>query len=77
MRKRIIWSVAGIGLVGTCLGALALAKTDRTGRPDCPGTTVCPLSGGTVCRDRCPLEQAPREQADRNRCCVGTGTEPE
>lgn len=40
MRKRIVWSVVPLGIVGTGLGAYALAGSGQVGRPDCPGTVV-------------------------------------
>ncbi|MBI4586007.1 MAG: hypothetical protein HY717_18510 [Planctomycetes bacterium] len=27
----------------------------NTGRSDCPGQIVCPITGEKVCRDQCPL----------------------
>jgi hypothetical protein len=60
------------------LGALALTLVAaayplataviKTGRIDCPGEVVCPLTGEEVCKDRCPLTTAkqtdPVEPAD-------------
>lgn len=72
MRKRIAWSIVALGNVGTGLGAYALAGSGHVGRPDCPGTVVCPLTGEAVCRDRCPLNAEQREKATRAPCCAGS-----
>lgn len=74
MRKQIVWSVVVVGIVGTGLGAYALAGSDQAGRPDCPGTIVCPLTGETVCRDRCPLNAKQPEKPALAPCCAGSRT---
>lgn len=71
MRKRIVWSVVVLGLVGT---GLAVAGSGPLGRPDCPGTVVCPLTGETVCRDRCPLNAEARETPTSAPCCAASRT---
>ena len=57
MRKTALWSGLAVLVVGG-LAALPLAfaggEKNRQ-RPDCPGKIVCPLTGGQVCADRCPL----------------------
>ena len=79
MKKRSVWSAVLLGVVGTGAGAYALAGSGQTGRPDCPGTVVCPLTGKIVCRDRCPLgadqsKTAESEPAAPAPCCAGSRT---
>lgn len=43
------------------------------GRPDCPGTVVCPLTGEEVCKDRCPLLDSLRSDCPGKIDCPITG----
>lgn len=74
MRKRIVWSAVALSVVGTGIVAYALAGNANGGRPDCPGTIVCPLTGETVCRDRCPLNAEQPGKAARASCCASGGS---
>lgn len=74
MRKRIVWSTLVLGVVGTGIAATALAGSGRFSRPDCPGTVVCPLTGETVCRDRCPLNAEEPKTEARPSCCAASRT---
>ncbi len=55
MMKRIVPVMVLLAL-GAGITALA-----TSGRPDCPGKIVCPLTGEPVCKDRCPLARDLRE----------------
>jgi hypothetical protein len=58
MRKVVIMAVAGT-MVGGTVAAMKLAMD--SGRPDCPGKILCPITGELICADQCPLDEAARE----------------
>lgn len=74
MKKRSVWTVVVLGVIATGVGAYALGGSGQTGRQDCPGTIVCPLTGETVCRDRCPLGVDQSKRASPPACCAGSRT---
>lgn len=74
MKRRSVWSAVVLGVVGTCVGAYALAGGGQAGRLDCPGTVVCPLTGEAVCRDRCPLGVDQSKTAAGAPSCAGSRT---
>lgn len=74
MRKRIVWSIIGLGIVGTGITAYAVVGSEHGARTDCPGTLTCPLTGEQVCQDRCPLGAPKEERARAVPCCAGSRT---
>jgi len=70
--KSLAWAVLALLAAGTGVGAYAVAGSGKATRPDCPGTIVCPLTGETVCRDRCPLNGDPRDTPSVSPCCGET-----
>jgi len=62
MLNRIL-SLAVLLSAAAGITAFAMASSGSE-RSDCPGKIVCPLTGGLVCKDRCPLDQT----AERNDC---------
>ena len=57
---KLMTPIALIAAAAIAATAYAVSSSSSTGRADCPGKIVCPLTGELVCRDRCPT-------ADRNR----------
>ncbi len=72
MKKSIVWTVAALVIAGAGVGAYAVAGSCGAARADCPGTIVCPLTGETVCGDRCPLNAKQDETAAGSTCCGET-----
>lgn len=69
---RRMWIRRLVALTGAvALGGLGLAAAS-SGRPDCPGQIVCPLTGQLVCKDRCPLGDTDTKNTDtgaKPSCC--------
>lgn len=78
-KKSIAWTIFALAAAGTGVGAYAIAGSGKATRTDCPGTIVCPLTGESVCRDRCPLGDTQRETPSEPSCCVGSagGAKPD
>jgi len=70
MKTRIAFGIVALLTAGTGLGAYALAGSGQSGRPDCPGTVVCPLTGEPVCRDQCPAGSETTAPAPVGGCCA-------
>jgi hypothetical protein len=68
-KKSIAWAVLTLAAAGTGVGAYAVAGSGKATRSDCPDTIVCPVTGETVCRDRCPLNGDPRDTPSVSPCC--------
>ena len=43
-------------IVAPLLAAAVITGAAVAGRPDCPGTKICPLTGEVVCIDQCPQD---------------------
>lgn len=71
MRKSITWTATALVAAGTAIGAYALTRSGKATRTDCPGTIACPITGETVCRDRCPLSGEQRETPSGSLGCDG------
>jgi hypothetical protein len=52
-------TIAAAALGGALAGCSATGSMEMAGadREDCPGQTICPLTGELVCIDRCPLNK--------------------
>jgi hypothetical protein len=60
------------GLVLASVGALGVAAA-TSGRVECPGKIVCPLTGELVCRDQCPEVDPDRPDCPGKIECPLTG----
>lgn len=64
------FATAAVALVA--LGGLTLAYSE-SGRADCPGKIICPITGDVICKDRCPLSkdgEAKPAAAKPGDCCA-------
>ena len=52
--KKIVIAVTVMGLLGMG-AAYAANRSSSPASVGCPGLIDCPLTGGAVCADRCPL----------------------
>lgn len=69
-RRSILFAgVAGAFAIGA--GAAWLSASARTA--DCPGKVTCPLTGETICKDRCPLIDPDRPDCPGRIECPATG----
>jgi hypothetical protein len=68
MNKKALLAVAGVLALAAGVLTYRLAFAG-TGRADCPGRMVCPLTGETICKDQCPLGKAAGPKESAPTCC--------
>ncbi len=61
LKTSVILGCVAAGAVVITTTAYAVSLSPSSTRADCPGKVVCPLTGEPVCKDRCPLNEAQKE----------------
>lgn len=52
MTRVVLWTALAVSLL---VGGLFAVAVSDSGRSDCPGKIICPLTGEEICKVRCPL----------------------
>lgn len=71
-KKRVLMVVMFMAVAGVALAASGLVAGNSTPseRASCPGKIACPLTGGPVCIDLCPVGAARVEiESKQASCC--------
>lgn len=69
-RNLIVAAVVAVGLVAVTGIVLAQSRPERA---NCPGKIICPLTGETICRDKCPTIDPNRPDCPGRVVCPLTG----
>lgn len=73
MKRRLMMATAGCGIAAATAVAGYMGSAAKAEREDCPGKIVCPLTGGLVCADECPIksgETTAAPVAEAPACCA-------
>lgn len=73
MRTRKTLMVAMITVLGLFAVTSILLAQSREERASCPGKIVCPQTGETICRDKCPTVDPNRPDCPGRILCPLTG----
>lgn len=71
--RRGFWIFGFSVMLSVAVAAFGFNRVTDSGRGNCPGKVVCPLTGEEVCKDQCPLVDANRADCPGKVECPLTG----